>query len=392
MIGTAAIFLLTSCSLINMSRIKNFGATSLSKDVVIIPFELKHNHIYIKAGINNSEKKYNFIFDTGAATTIDEGFAESIGVQKKGNLPTPDDSQMYIGRLKNLTFDGLEVKNPWIMITNSFDSFSGDTVGFIGSNLMQYFVVTIDYDKQELILRKNKLELRNSNPVTKAKIETHPVMKWPLIETELVGEKTLSTKAMIDVGMPNVIVLPISYKDKLYNKNSNALIKSNGVFMKWPFWHTDTNYISRLEKIKIGDLELNNVLAYYANTGGNVLLGKSFLDKFCTHIDYIREEVLLEQFHELNYPDNIYTTGLYVNKVEDRIFVKSVLYGTSAFKMNIKPGDEIIEFNSEIVSKCNVNQIINRIMKGTDNEILIKLSSEENEIVLKRNYLFEDNK
>ncbi|MFC2103779.1 aspartyl protease family protein [Bacteroidota bacterium] len=384
---------LSSCSIINVNRIRSFGEISDFEESIIIPFELKGHTIYVKGNLNNIDKKYTFIFDTGALTAIDEEFAKEINVTKTGSLPTPDTSiKMYIGKLNSLQFDDLEMNNCWVAITNSFKSFNGDTIGFLGSNSLRNFVVSINYDTQELILSMNKIEVDANSTTYVSELDLHPLVGWPLVDIKLKGDKEVVANAMVDAGMPYVIVLPSSYKDKLYNQNSKLVIKSNGVFLEWPFWKTDTNYISIMDKITIGDLELHNVLVYYANTGGNVLLGKGFFDKFKTHIDYKRKQIVFEQKHPLDYADNLFTTGMYITKKDSRVFIKAVLENSPAFESSLKPGDEILEINSKEVNRMSYYEIIDILSNDKTNEINIRVKNNENfeqELKLKKRLLFK---
>jgi hypothetical protein len=89
MLGTGILLILVlGFTQLQMMIKFNSGTPVFERDSIVIPIDLKGHKIYVKAKINDSQKDYNFIFDTGALTAIDERLAKELNLEKGEELPT----------------------------------------------------------------------------------------------------------------------------------------------------------------------------------------------------------------------------------------------------------------------------------------------------------------
>lgn len=93
---------LSSCSIFNAFRMmKQMGKSALvpKEFMIISKFEYKNEHIFVKAKIQNQEILSDFIFDTGAGTTISPELSHKLKLKKiilKGDVDSKDALQKIL--------------------------------------------------------------------------------------------------------------------------------------------------------------------------------------------------------------------------------------------------------------------------------------------------------
>lgn len=390
--------LLSGCMLVKVNKMFKGGTVTNFTEPVIIPFKTAGHTIIVKVRFNNSDIEYPLIFDTGAMTIIDDSVSRIIGIKKENKLPSPDKNKdVYIGKLKSAEIDNLKIEDMYISMIDFQKTFGGldeIAVGLLGSNFFRSFIVTIDYAKEELTLSQNTQEFNNLTGVNKMNFKNNRMGGTPMIECEFSGNNLVKKYAIFDIGSPHSFVLPVSMLKELYQIDAPDIIKSKGVFMEWPFWKTENNYIARLKKIKIGEVEIFNVPVFFADTGGNILIGKEFIAEFISKINYIQNEIIIIPSKEkIYYNHNIFSCGLYLKKNNDKIFIEAILEKTPADKYNLRPGDEILEFNSKKSNKISINEIRNQLNDDNVKNINLLIINKDNmkrEVILEKEFLFPE--
>lgn len=117
-----------------------------------IPFELKNdNRIYIKCKINETDS-LSFLFDTGANGTVINSYILDKKIQLKLNKEADNNGsqgahKVQISTNNTIQFGSLFKKNiDLLSIDYGADKFDG----VFGTNLIEDYIVEIDYDKKEL--------------------------------------------------------------------------------------------------------------------------------------------------------------------------------------------------------------------------------------------------
>ncbi len=125
---------------------------------ISLPFDYLSNEIVIRARVNGQDDLL-FIVDTGATQSlIDKSEAQKLGGFKDSSLTmTTGSGSMSLGymTLSGLSLDSITLKNVQFAVADlsSFSQILGKhPAGLIGADILRRFLVTIDYENQELTL------------------------------------------------------------------------------------------------------------------------------------------------------------------------------------------------------------------------------------------------
>jgi predicted aspartyl protease len=380
------LFLLTNCCFCQVEIMQKFksGEPIYSKEKSIIPFSLEGHKIMVKVKINKSPKEYSFLLDTGSLTFIDNATAEELGLQKGFEMPTMNDSsKAYITKLDSISLGDMKVKGfevPIISIRAVLDSsFAMD--GFIGSDFLRFFQTTFDYQNKRIILSQSPyVSLANAKEY-RMKLDIPFPMRFPTLEIKL--NDSISTSGMLDTGSPYELVLPISFLEKISPSTKSQLIKSKGVIAKWPSTTPEYNYLLRIEKLKLGELEIFNLPVIFAELPKQfttAFIGKNLLEKFLATIDYPGKELILVPLEKIATPTNVFTFGFSIRKKSDnKTYVQGLWENSPADKAGLEVEDEIIEIAAKKTSDLSLSQI-NSILQD-DKVLNIRLKIKRQNIV-----------
>ena len=359
------------------------------KPMSVIPFQLDGHEISVNVKINNAPKEYTFLLDTGALTMIDERAAAELRLEKGAAMPTLDPSvKTYFTTLNELSVGEMIVKNITIPIMNA-KSFFGESFemdGFIGSDFLKRFRLTIDYRRKIIIPYDTVPDSLWKG--YRIPFDRHIMIGAPLVECVI--HDTINTKGMIDTGSPFGLVLPLPFAETM---NNSPMIRSKGIIVKWPFTSSEYNYLSRLERLTLGSLELRNVPVLFAELPANVsnpLLGKEILSEFRITLNYPENELILSPYEDAHFRDNVYSTGLAVKKDKnDTVVVRGFWSGSPADRSNISVGDEILEINSKQTRNLPIEEIDGILHDDSISEITLVVRSKETEreVIFKKEML-----
>ena len=317
-----------------------------------ISFELNEHLIIIKGKINGSQKNYNFILDTGGLTFVDKEVVEELGLKTRGNMAKMDTLEMG------------EVTVPNIFAFTSFnlEPFKQHGIlihGIIGSNLLERFVVTLDYRNQKVIFSPDKEVLKENTKSYRCRFTNHRVNNAPMIDCTI--NSNVSLKAMVDTGQPYSIVLPLEYLEKLNIRNNESLIKSKGVIIAWPGTKTTDSFLVRLDQFEQKDLKIKNLMCYFAELPPLLsvpLLGRDYLCQFLITIDYPEDEILFVPYEDAQFVENMFSFGVNLSKgATNTIVVQGLWTGSPADRAGIRVGDEIVECNSKVLTGDDIFEL-----------------------------------
>ena len=316
----------------------------------VIPFELLDYIILVKCKINDSKEFYNFILDTGGVTVIDKALADELKLKQLG--PQAKINTFYLGEYaveKVFVFTNFDLKQ-------FRTSYGIDASGIIGSDLLEDYIVTIDYEKQQLILSTDMESLALEKKSNKAgyflKFTKHPINHAPMIKCKLNGN--IEVEAMIDTGQPYSLVLPLKELERTGVLKQKNTLKAKGVIVKWPGTTSPGNFLSRLKCFEADRLKINNIMTVFAELPAMLsvpLLGSDFLSRYLIKIDYSHEEIFLNPKTGYRNLNHSFSTGLQLQKnAENHLLVRGIWEKSPADLAGIQIEDRILEFNSKKVT------------------------------------------
>ncbi len=399
MLGIGLLLILFSGSAqLQMMKKFNSGTPVFEKDRSVIPIDLKGHPIYVKARINDSQKEYKFILDTGAPTIIDERLAKELNLEKGAELPMGQEGKKaYLARKEVVIGLGdIKVKDFIVVVTDLPEILHPcpNIDGFIGSDFLRFFQVTIDYRQKRIVLSRSDYPLDSVAGAYEADIQLLFPFRFPLVKYKI--DEDIEAQAMLDTGSPFSLVFPLSLIGRQKFSEHNKPIKSKGLIAKWPFTSADYNYLARVKSIKIGALEIEDIPVLYAELPGNIsysLLGNDFLSHFLVTINYPKNKLFMLPYGDLEFKNNLFSTGLgLVKDKSERTVVQGFWEGSSADRSGIQLNDEILEINSrstKALTLREINEILDNDRIETI-ELLIRGPQGEKKLALRKEMLFPE--
>ena len=349
---------LSGCSAIQSIKLVNGGeVVKNNAPDSVIPFTLEGGVILINAKLNHSDKVYRFIVDTGALTMISTDVAKELnlpkGIEVKAGGTGGNSKTINLVKLESVLVGGMEVKDCATGVTDFRPLFPRRVAGILGSNFLKYFKVTINYQKKELTLSQDTRAIATERNDIKIPFELDMMHGFaPIVECELDGN--IKEKGVIDTGFYGFIALPTSIIKKSPSFKNGTVVTSDGSMSGGMFGMGEReNYALRLNKIKIGNLQLQNIPATsHSHKDGQILVGNKFLEKYLVTLNYPAKEMTLRAV-ALPSESNILDFGLALTKKNNKTVVLGVWHNSSAFKKGLRVGDEIIridDIKTDIIS------------------------------------------
>lgn len=333
-----------------------------------IPFEFLKHLILVKAKINDSQKDYNFVIDTGGLTFIDKNVAQELTLKQRGMM----------AKIDSLDLSGFKIEKVFCFTTFDFQHLKrlGTPIhGIIGSNLLERFRVTFDFKSYLVNFSSDTSSLEPVESGILLSFRNHPINNAPLIKFKL-NQKII--EGMIDTGQPYPLVLPLNTFDEYKNAGISDFIKSKGLMEKWPNTSADFNYLARLESFELENIKIDTFLCLFGELPQLLsmpLIGNDFLSQFKMIINYPKDEMMLIPYPGMYFKNNLFSVGINPGIAEDnRVMVEGVWEDSPADKANIQVGDIIVSFNSRKVAPANLIALL-KILED-DNTKIINLEIE----------------
>jgi len=351
-----------------------------------VPFELKEHYIIIKAKVNGSPRTYDFLLDTGALTFVDKEVAVELDLKTRGNM----------AKMDTLEMGDVSIPNIFAFTTFNPEAFRKHGItfhGIIGSNLLERFKVTLDYRNQRMIISPDEETTGGSAPGYRCKFTNHPVNYAPMVDCTING--SVSVKAMVDTGQPYSIVFPLEYLDKLSARDSQHLVRSKGIMIRWPNTKTTDSSIWRLERFEMENLKTNNLMCCFAELPRLLslpLLGRDYLARFLITIDYPNDEILFVPYEEPQFVDNLFSFGINLGRGENNtIVVEGLWTGGPADRAGIQVGDEIVGCSSMPVSSDDIFKLRQLLTDENlkDVKLVVKNKERQREVSLHKKMLLD---
>lgn len=346
-----------------------FGMVSHLEDGKI-PFTILHHMILVKAKIDDSSVNYNFIIDTGGLTFIDKKVVKELGLKERGPM----------AKITTLNLAGYQIENVFCFKTFDFNIFrrSGIPIhGIIGSNLMERFKVTFDFQSSFVIFSSDTTSLTQPGSGLLLPFRNHPVNNAPIINFK-VNQKTI--EGMIDTGQTYPVVFPLDDFEKYKTADLADAIYSKGVIVKWPQTTPTHNILSRLNSLELNHLKLTNTICVFAELPPLLsmpLIGTELLFQFNMIINYPKDELLLIQNPDFNIKKNRYSLGMSIDLTEENeAVIEGIWENSPADKANIHVGDKLIRFNSKEITSSNLAELLEMMHNDNISSIHITVNNQ----------------
>lgn len=358
-----------------------------------IPFRYVDGYIFV--AINQNNKTYNFLFDTGAeAVVIDQAIINEFKFTPFSTStisgPVITNASVNTIILSSFSVSNVEFKNIGaVAIDFGFakKKFCEKVDGIIGSTLLKKAKWQIDYEKKVIRLSDNISNLIAKKPAYKLNTIL-PAKGWGTESIEL-NINGYTSKFNFDTGNGRSKIVA-------HPRNLKSFTKNNiGTILEYGFRKSALDYKFNAESLTIGNLKLNNQTISLQNEVGNdQLLGNRFFQNFVVTIDWDKHTVYLNSTKEI-ISDNLYNFELDFkpnfesNKIEIatglKMFTKKHKIRKEATLLNIE-GIDVSNFTKQDL--CNFwSAEWPKLTAAKELNIVILEKGKSKELILTKNKL-----
>ena len=393
------VFLISGCSTFRaISLVKGGEVLSTAKEESDLQSQFRGHMILVKGKVNGSDRNYTFILDTAALTIIDEKVASELGLSKEVEVEANDNTgrtkKAHLTRLDTLSLGEFTVKNPAAVIMDMarIRQMEGIGVdGIVGSNVLRFFKVKIDYQRPHVTLSGDTTPLNIVSGGCLVKFEQ--LIKQGFAPMVAVASGDVTFNAVVDTGLAEALSLPIPLLEKA---GKDGMIEGKGVMGGGAFEDNNKSRLARLNSFRVGNTEFGKVVAAATERSKLPLIGTEFLSRFVVTLNYPAGEMLLVPSDGEKPRDNVFTTGIgVVRDASGKALVSGVWSGSPADRLGIMARDEIAAINGKPASDYTLHGL-REILKQDDGieavDLVIRNSQGEKRLTIRKEYLFEASK
>jgi len=322
-----------------------------------VPFEFR-KLIMVQVRLNESEKLYNFILDTGAPTIISDSTLMEMSREKTGiaSLNVTNNQvavKESIVTIQNLRLGELEFKDVGALVMDvskmgmlnclRFD-------GILGYNILKSCVFQINFRDMKIIMSDQPDKMDYIRDGTRLQY-TVDIQETPLINVTL--NDTLALDLTLDTGHngsltieePGLVSLyQQRFPDRIVKRITRPSITIHG--QNEDIRAKSEDFLCLLTSIRIGDLHFGNSLVTVRKKNtkhGHGLIGAAFLKNFILTLNYKEKLVYLYPLNKEVFTHERKMFGMEVTAFGDHVIVGAVYSGSLAEKRGIEVGDQVIQ-------------------------------------------------
>ncbi len=321
------------------------GATS-----VTVPFQYINQHLFVPIKIDG--QSFQAIFDTGGAYVLDVSLTQKLGLKPEGALQTTGNGAASIDsgrvRVDTVQIGDLTLRKP-LFVSLPLPA-AIRTTPIIGYELLQRFIVSIDYDQDTITFTEPK-----SFHYPKQALLTP--FQFQGDEPEVSGSVDgVAGVFTIDTGAGGSLELngPFALKHHLKAKYKPKFTVISGYGVGGP----DYSAIVRVKTLRLGGAVVHGRIAGLRSgaTGaasndviaGNV--GNGVLRQFNLIFDYGNQTITFTPNHHYGAPDEYTRSGIILSAASEKPVVSDVVPGSPADQAGIKPGDVLLAINGHTLT------------------------------------------
>lgn len=360
-----------------------------SEFVGSIPFEMKNGKIVIKASLNNTPKKLNMLFDTGA-----DGMALRTDLQTECNVKITRSHTARVpgGEVKtnisggnNLILDSLTISNQNLVLFDTFGS--KDIDGIIGgSNFFRKYITEVDFEDNVIRLYTHGAfspEGYKSCDMTYA----NGVPTVPFIITK--GDRVFESNFIFDTGAGYEAIMFGAGMKEIEKDSINKYIPTLYHSYNYSIGHKSKIVTGLADNVKFANMtfhDFNLAMEPYneQNHGRHNVLGSiglKSLSRFNWIVDLTSYKVYSKTNSRTNLPMAFELKGYIFEYLDDYLRVIRLSNPKDNKDSLLKPRDFIKEIGG--VSALDLTyEKLNEIKKEEKIKFLVQRNREELELIL----------
>jgi len=337
---------------------------SLPNAVLLTKFKFKQYYggvVVIQAVLKGHPDTLQFILDTGSAgISLDTATAVKLGLHLTPSDRTvkglASDKLVSFAMDQSLILPGLVVDSLDFYV-NDYELISQvyglQVDGIIGYSLLSRFIVTVDYDQEEIgIYTPGKYPYPRGSMMLRPSLTTIPIISAPLKNSRTLT----SNRFFFDTGAGMCLLLSNQFVNDSAiladKKRRRKIIQTEAQGLGGRMQMN----LTTIQEFKVGNYTFRNVPTYlfddiygvtsYPYLGG--MIGNDLLRRFNLVLNYPRKEInLLPNTHFRDIFDYSYT-GLIIYLIDGQVEVTDVIKGSPAEKAGFQKGDIILAVNNNM--------------------------------------------
>lgn len=320
-----------------------------------IPFRYSNSgHILIDVKINNSDRAYPFILDSGAGSYVfknftkehpleGNGFAFSMGAT--GNIFFSRIRKVQSLQIGTTTFNELNVEESdlnWDCMDNVY--------GLIGPNVMRHLVWNIDFQKKIIVLSENIDDKHQNGQAIEIPVHESEFSHYLKVDLKFRYNR-ISKNVRIDFGNSGTLSLGenLLIEDGLNFKKKKILgVASKGLGYATNNKSSDGSYYLVDSLIfNQSDYSVSNIPVNASPSSSN-FLGLGFFKKYKVTISWKDKVVILSPIDSIqNFVWKTYGFSTGYNENQNKVEVKKITENTPASRAGLPLLSEVVSINQK---------------------------------------------
>lgn len=346
-------FLVLSCGLISALKVNKLLEKGRIEQISFkkeISFKDDDGRIVIPVDIQGSS--YDFLFDSGAITVIDESLAEKIEYKKIAKKSVIDQADFrkslrYI-ELEEVAVSQVKFYNIGAVISDLSvlnEHACMNVHGIIGANVMRNAIWKIDYKQKKIIFSDNInafSDLFNFDTIP------FSVDRQGTPKLTLRLEDNVDQQVIFDTGSNQLLTLP--YKNNLQLFAKSKKLKGYGIRYTALGTSLDTSFYINSPSIFLEKHLITSTLISMRNRLSYGIIGCSFLKEYIAVIDWKYQYMYLKKYtHPERYKISFY--GFKPSFENGKIIVSYIYEDVYGRANGLALGDHIIAINGKNVEQ-----------------------------------------
>jgi len=329
---------------------------------VRVPLDYVNGWIVVTAFVNDDDRGYRFIVDTGAeATLVLRSAADRVGLGpvKVGGVPLGGDDESIV-RIDRLRLGKATYHDVGAVVA---DDAALEPVsclvdgGIIGVNVLAKAGLEIDYTARTISIgadHPDPAEASTMLPFTMDGKRGRAFLKLSMATGDTIP-------LLLDTGYSGRLSLSLGYPRRFLARLPDSAIRRYwtgppvGTLNIEPIVPKEA-WAIRLDSCAIGHLRLeglSSAMDSAIGTGDRGLLGNGVLDRYDVTIDWAHGLLHLVPVSGRHLPSNFDIVGLTYLPHGSRLVVHTVYEGSAAKVEGIAPGDEIVAVNGSSIPEMS---------------------------------------
>ena len=369
---------------INAQLKLNMGSFSVKNFYQETEAIFKNDKLIIEAEIGGTKSR--FILDTGAPLCITnecqqknqfkilklDSITDANGVNHLTKIVNVDEIKIGALVFNNIPAIVIEKESPTLECVNAN--------GLIGSNLLRFCTIQIDWKKQKVIFAKSYKELY-LNKKDAEKLLINEVQSAPYLTINV--DAKITDRLLIDTGSEDFYAFSIKgleyVQSKGYLKESVKYIStgSNSIGLFGPNLNVSDKLL-KIDSLTIGKMAHLHEFYSVTTNDDQSRLGVYLLSQGIMTIDYPKG-LFFFQLYEKDFEYNYYSFGFEPVKQGNKLIIGSIWKNSAADLAGLSAGDEIVDVGDLSLNKEDICDSYFQLKKFIKEKQVITLHIKQSE-------------